>query len=462
MNMTLTQDNQPRRRPRRPGIALMQLGVVLAATIGGGARAGYLYDASALPVEKGAPPAASRSNDIDEAAACFRRGDYSRCLELLRELRETSPGSAPARTTLAQWFLLDNQPAQAREALELASAEDPGHPRAYLLLGAIALGEGRATEAAALFEKALALAGSAIWPDDSRKGFQGEARAGLAAVAEHRGDWDAASSWLAARLEVEPKDGAARVRLARALFRQGRRDGIFEELRHAARDDPGIEPPAMVMAELYAGAGDAKKAAEWVDYAVKAAPRDPKAHLGAALWYLSQDDAPRARALAETAAKLDPASDAVAEVRGLVAWHRKDYAEAERLFQEVFVARPDDARACALWALALAEQPSEAKRRRALKLAESNARLNPGSSEALTALGRLYHLVGRPEDAERALRAALATGHVAAETPYYLARVLDGRGRDNEVAPLLKLCVAATGRFAFRAEAREWLAKFVK
>ncbi len=292
--MIRRQDNPPRHRPRHPGIDLVRIGVVLAGTVGGGARAGYLYDASALPVEKGPPPAAAGTGDLDEALATFRRGDYARSLELLQEAHDKHPGSDPARITLARWFLLDNQPAAAREALERASAEDPSHPRAYLLLGAIALGEGRATEAAALFEKALALAGSSLWPDDRRRGFQGEARSGLAAVAERRGDWDSAASWLAARLELDPRDGPARGRLARAMFRQGRRDGVFEELRRTARDDPEADPPALVMAGLYGEAGDARKAAEWVEYAVKAAPHDPKAHLGAALWYLSQDDAARA------------------------------------------------------------------------------------------------------------------------------------------------------------------------
>src|SRR5205823_1985516 len=99
------------------------------------------------------------------------------------------------------------------------------------------------------------------------------------------------------------------------------------------------------------------------------------------------------------------------------------------------------------------------KHRRALQLAESLARIDPNSATALTTLGWVYHRNGRPDDAERALRAALASGTVSAEAPYYLARVLAARGREGEVAPLLKLCVGAPGRFAFRGEAREWLAK---
>ena len=255
---------------------------------------------------------------------------------------------------------------------------------------------------------------------------------------------------------------ARRGRLARALFRQGKRERVFEELQRAANDEAALEPPAIIMAQLYTEAGEPKKAAEWVEFAVKTAPRDPKAHLGAALWYLEQDQPGRARDHAEAAAKLDPGSAAIKEARGLIAWYSKDYPEAERLFQEIFIEAPGNVGASNLWALALAEQPSEAKRRRALQLAEANVRMVPNSGEVLTTLGWVYYRNGRAEDAERALQAAISKGPVRSETPYYLARVLAARGREGEVGPLLNLCLSAPGRFAFRGEAREWLAKIAR
>jgi tetratricopeptide (TPR) repeat protein len=216
------------------------------------------------------------------------------------------------------------------------------------------------------------------------------------------------------------------------------------------------------MARFYSEAGDVKKAGEWVDYAVKTAPRDPRAQLGAVLHYLENDQVERAKGHAEAAAKLDPQSVAIKEARGLIAWHRKDYPEAERLFQEIVVEAPANLGASCLWALALAEQPAAAKRRRALQLAESLARIDSSSGAVLTTLGWVYHKNGRSDDAERVLRAALQSGTASSEAPYYLARVLSERGRDGEVGPLLKLCLRAPGRFAFRGEAREWLTKITK
>jgi tetratricopeptide (TPR) repeat protein len=436
--------------------------VVLAATTGGITRAGYLYDPSQRHDETSRSPTPQMTEEVDKAVACFRRAEYAQCLDLLKAARGKNPELFPARVILAQLFLVDDHLVQAREALEQAAAEEPGCPQSYILFGRLALRDGRATEAAALFEKALTLASAGPWSEDSRKGFQAEARAGLVVVAERRGDWPTASASLTAWLELDPRNGPARGRLAQALFRQGKREKVFEELQRAAKDDPALALPAITMAQLYTEAGEPRKAAEWVEYAAKTAPRDPKAHLGAALWYLEQDQLERARVLAEAAAKLDPGSAEIKEARGLIAWHLKDYPEAERRFQELFIEAPGNVGASNMWALALAEQPSEAKRRRALQLAKANARLNPNSGETLMTLGWVSYRNGSPEDAERALRAAMSRGPVRSEAPYYLARVLSERGRTDEVEPLLKLCLGAPGRFAFRSEAREWLARVAK
>ena len=80
--------------------------------------------------------------------------------------------------------------------------------------------------------------------------------------------------------------------------------------------------------------------------------------------------------------------------------------------------------------------------------------MDPNSGTALTTLGWVYHKNGRPLDAERVLRAALSSGPVSSDAAYYLARVLADRGREADVAPLLKLSLGAPGRFAFRTEAR--------
>ena len=446
-------------RPWRLRAAALGIGTVLAATIGGGARGDYDVP-TGVNGDKDPPPVPAGNRELDQARARLRQGDSAGCLERLRAVRAQRPELPPPAVLMAEWLLADDQAARAREALERAAVEEPAYARTYLLLAQLALREGRATEAALLFEKAEALAGDSAAAD--HRGLQVEVHAGLAAVAERREDWAAAASALAAWLRLEPGNGRARARWARALFRQGKRAPVFAELQRAVRDDSTLDPPAIVMARLHTEAGERSKAAAWVEYAVQAAPRDPRALVAAALWHLEQDHAERATALADAAAKLDPDSAAIKRVRGLIAWHAKDYPATERLFREVFDESPGDLEACAQWALALAEQAAAGKRQRALQLAELGARLDSTSGAVLTALGWAYYRNGRPDDAERTLRAALASGSAHSETTYYLARVLADRGQADSVGPLLKLGLDAPGAFAFRKEARDWLAGITK
>jgi hypothetical protein len=65
--------------------------------------------------------------------------------------------------------------------------------------------------------------------------------------------------------------------------------------------------------------------------------------------------------------------------------------------------------------------------------------------------------MGQADQAERSLRAAMATGKGTSETAYYLARVLADRRKNGEVPQLLKLSLGATGRFVFRKDAQAWL-----
>jgi tetratricopeptide (TPR) repeat protein len=460
MIMNRRQNSGTAHYPGRLAAALVGIGVFAGATACcGTARAGYLYDPSYAPETPGHSATGPKKTDLDLALGYFERGELARCLESLKAARLSNPELFPPHVILAELHLRANQVPQAREALERAAVLEPYCARVYIELGKLALGEGRGTEAAVLFEKALGLAAAPGNSEATRKSSQADASAGLAIVAEHRTDWPRVAACLTTWIESNPKDAQARVRLARALFRQAQRDKVIEELQHAVQDDPSLDPAAILMARFYSEAGDVKKAGEWVEYALKSAPRDPRAQLGAALHYLENDQLERARGHAEAAAKLDPGSAAIKEARGLIAWHRKDYAEAERLFQEVVVEAPGNVGASCLWALALAEQPSAAKHSRALQLAETLARIDSSSGTVLTTLGWVYHKNGKSDEAERALRAALQSGTASSEAPYYLARVLSEHGSKDDVGPLLKLALNAPGRFAFRSEAREWLAR---
>jgi len=400
--------------------------------------------------------------EIDQAIERFKKGDYEQCLTLLKTAAASRPDLFPARLMFAKLCLLLDQPAMGREALEQAAVENPNLPETYLVFGRLALQDNRLTEAQLQSDKAMTLAGSGFWSDRQKRDLLVDTYAGLAAVSERRRDWPGAAANLTAWLKLEPKNGQARQLLAAAWFRQGQREKVQTELEQAVKDDPTLEPAAILMGRLFTEAGELKKAAEWMDYAVKLEPDNPKVHLSYAGWLLEQDQAERARTEAEAAARLDPGSSEAKGLRGLIAWQLKDFQAAEPIFQALHLESPTNLMANNFWALSMVEQPDAAKRQRALQVAQLNARLDPNSAEVLTTLGWVAYRLGQIDQAERSLRAALASGKGSSETAYYLARVLADGQKNDEVPQLLKISLVAPGRFAFRNEAQAWLDQLQK
>src|SRR5262249_1410141 len=77
---------------------------------------------------------------------------------------------------------------------------------------------------------------------------------------------------LPAWLDLEPKNGPARQKLATALFFLEKYDEAHSELRTAVENDPTLSPASVVMGQLYTSKGDWKNAAEQFQAAEKKDP----------------------------------------------------------------------------------------------------------------------------------------------------------------------------------------------
>lgn len=410
-----------------------------------------------LPVE--ATQQAKARVFLEGALEQFRQGDFDGTLQQLNAAVESLPGLPPARLMLARLFLATGQIPQGRVALEQAATASPDDPNIYLIFGDLALLEGRVTDAELHFRQAQRLLpkDQTAVPDPQARKRQTQIHAGLAAVAEQREQWQQAAEALTAWLALEPAQGAARQRLGRSLFQLKRYKEASDALAQAVLDEPGLEPAAISMGRLYHEAGDAEKAQQWMEHAVKKEPQNARAHLAVALWRLEIDQPQEAQQALEMAAKLDPNLPDLERLRGVFARHRQDYAVAERYLQALFNENPGDFGAANQLVLTLIEQEDEAKRRRAVQLAEVNARQYPNSAEALATLGWVYYRLNRLDEAERLLQAAVSGGHVSSEVAYYLAHVLHAHDRTEEAQAVLVGAVQTPGLFPQREAARQFL-----
>jgi len=426
--------------------------IMLGATVATGCwtTAASAGDAALQPAAK---PSGAADNELEPAAAKVREGRIDEALGLIKEKAAKHPEWPPSQLILARLLFSANQGVPARRALEQAAVLAPDHPDVYLTLGGLALGEGRLSDARLNYEKALELAGSGQRDAEKTRVVRREAFAGLAAVSETREDWKSAQGRLNGWLELEPKNGQARQRLGRVLFRLDKAEDAFAALTQAVKDEPALEPAAVSMGWLYTQKGDPKKAQEWFDYARKVEPTSARVRLAHAAWLLDQGQTTAARSEIEEAVKFDPASTEARRIQGLIAWHLRDLAGAEQIFEPLHRDAPADPVAANLLALALVEQDDPAKRSRGLQLAEVNTVQFPRSHEAVATLGWALYRAGRLDDAEQKLRTAVSGVRTTPDIAYYLARVLADKGRTDDARKLLETATKLPGAFAHRDDA---------
>jgi uncharacterized protein (TIGR02996 family) len=423
------------------------------------------------PQPKVAVRPAGKVLEIEKAGAALQRGEMDEAYKLLQEAVRKNPSLPPARLMLARLLLAtrDGQ-RQGRAILEQAVVENPDHPEVYLTLGSIALSEGRLTEAVFDCQHALTLSAADRWTADQKKNFQAQSHTGLAAAFEARRDWVNARTHLAVLVYLDPMKGLLRQRLARALFFLDKPDDAYRELTAAIVNDPTLEPAAVTMGRLWTNKGDFTQAREWLDKAIQAEPNSPRARLAYADWLLQQNEIDQAKAHADAAARVKPNDPDVLKLQGLIARMRKDYVTAEATFRRVLNNVRADFFAMNQLALISADQSDGEQRRQALEMAETNARANLRSPEAQATLGYVYYRNGNIEKAWQALQEANAvapassssTSDLPRDTAYYLALVLDKRGKPDEAKKLLKRALDCKGLFVYRQEAQALLDKVNK
>lgn len=388
----------------------------------------------------------------------FSAGKIDEAFKELQNAAKLNPKLAPPRVQLASLLFQAKEGRAARQSLEAAAAEDPKHPDVYLMNASFAFGEGRLTDAILSCQIVLQLAVDPRWDPEQRKRFTREARLGLATSFEGRRDFASARDQLAAILAEEPKNGIARTRLAVSVFMQGKPDEAFTEFSTAYRDDPALELPELQIAGLYSNQGDNPKAEEWFKKAVAVHGANVKSHRAYAGWLLDNGKLDESQLYIESAGKLDAAGKETKALRGLALRYRKDFANAELIFEELLKESPSNSFAALNLALTLAESPDKKKITKAVELAENEARKNGKNPEALAILGWCYYKNGQMDNAEKALVGSYQTASQAGQgltrdSAYFLARLLYDKSKYDEVQKLLKTIGEAKGAHVYRAEA---------
>ncbi len=424
-------------------------------------QAGQAGQAGLDALDAPAPPEQAIP-EVAQAVERFQRQDFNGALELLKKAANQHADLPPAQIVMAQLFSQANQGNAVRVSLEQAVVEAPDDPESYVIMGDIAMAQGRVTEAGLLYDYAETLLANFTKSERRKAILDARNLSGLAAVAEARGKWELAEERLRAWKELQPENVVCLQRLARARFQQKSPGDALKLLREAAALDENVLTPEAQLGRFYHEFGDQKNAQIWIDNAIKIAPNNLRTRLVAAQWHLETNQLQAAAREAAAATKLDPKSLEANLFRGVVALFLKDYEMAENHFQQALLQSPNNFAASNNLALALIEQDDEQKRRLALEYATVNARQNPRATEALSTYGWVQYKLGNIDEADRVLQAAAGTGALSPDTAYYLAVVSAEKGRRDQAVQLLNAALNTTQPFSQRQEAQVLLKQLTR
>lgn len=404
--------------------------------------------------------------DINNAIARFRDRDIVGCQALLERARSNNPKLPPPGVMMAVLWLGVSQVQPARTELEETALKFPGDPEPYLMLADMAFQERRITEADVMFSKATDLTTAFTENPKRKRDFQIRCHAGSAAVAEARKQWETAQKHLAGWLELDPDNASAHQRMGIVLFQLDKPKEALEQFREARKLDAKAVYPELAMARLYDDIKQRDTAKKLIEQAIKSAPQDPAVLLATAQWYVGQNDLPAATTNATAALKLDPKSLEAKVVRGAIARVARDYATAEKFFNEAHVQSPGNFPASNSLALVLVEADDKDSRQRALEMAEANVAMHrdgsPHQANALTTLAWVYYKLGRREDAEKILSQVSQNNQLTTDGAYYVAKLLADRGEKDRARKILEDVLANESVFATRADAVDLLATLKK
>jgi predicted Zn-dependent protease len=124
------------------------------------------------------------------------------------------------------------------------------------------------------------------------------------------------------------------------------------------------------------------------------------------------------------------------------------YDEAEAILSELHESDPADIRVGNHLALVLIESKSEAKRAKALEIADANVRRSQ-TSETLATLGWIQFRLGETERAETTLAVACQQRTVSRDSAFFLAQVKSSLGKEDEAKQIQQMIDAASGPFFY-------------
>ena len=327
--------------------------------------------------------------------AARRLDDAERTLQLAMSAR---PESNQAKLAYADFLATQRSPARGEAALRELLAREPRNYELQLGLGALQQRSGATTDAASSYRAIIA---------QDPQGPNGlTARDRIAAMEASNGHAERALKLIAEALDINPRDSDALILRGNIRLEQSDAVGAIADLRAVLREQPTAVAVLRSLARAHLANHEPALAEENLRTALAAAPADAAVRVDLAQLLARTRRLDQAVALLEETVRAAPGAGGAVARRALVLAYlaKPDLPAARTAAEDLKTLRPELPSGYYLAGLVAQQQQRSADAQREF---EHALQLAPTSTDALSALARLYVERGQSAAAVELVRNAL-------------------------------------------------------
>lgn len=379
-------------------------------------------------------------------------------------IHEETGGLPAAEVFIGKLFAAYNQQMEALAVLEQYTNQSPDDPEAYITMGKVALRNGRVIDAWLQLQYARRLINQDRLPEDRKQYVLPVLIELQATTAERRNYWEEAEKLFLRLAEMKPELNYPLWRAGRIRVMAGQIESGFELLEKAHQQHSELPPPSLSIAQTLHDTSDwlsdsdsSEQVESWYKRAAEESPENVVVWANYFKWLILSN---RPLDVVELHNRLTQPITGDREVmlmRGLAARYLDDLELAEKVFSAAHQANPQDIEVADQLALVLIESSDEAKRGRAMQLAERNLRQLPQAEVTLATAAWIQLKLGDVEVADRILGQLAARGNLSPQTAFYISELMEKAGQAEESRQLLKMAVESPGIFPQRDQAKKRL-----
>lgn len=308
-------------------------------------------------------------------------------------VRRVNSGGGRERLQYAVSLIREERLDEARDELLSILREDRRSIPARMMLGQVYLRQQMHSDALDEFKQAIAIDPLQVQP---------HVRAGTCCL--RMNDIEQAKALFQTALDLDPKQVGAHFGMGQALAQSGQTEQALTHVEEALRLDPQMAPARMLLARLMRQTGNVDDAIEELSGFLNTNPDSAPASVGLAMMERRKGNNKKAIELLDAASKSNPESDRIWDLLGRTKMVVKDYAGAEKAFNEVINLKAQDRSAPLRLVDALVKQGKLEKAQDILKSIPRRGRV---TSLVHQYYGDIYAAKRLYEDAVESYRAAL-------------------------------------------------------